>query len=207
VKSKGPYPLPVTRSKGGWRRKPRRMTPYIIAAYWPGTRRLSVLKRRWPTYLDVESIVREINRLPASKPVTIWQCRMMASHLRIRRPPDFDRHRREFTMLGPLHMKPRLRRRQAEIRAGTKTAAAIPARPETERKLRKVGRKKVIKRKGKARLHSRGLSTGRVGKVARKAKKRRSRAISTPDGTKKGAGADHYTKKPGYVPYWFRHPR
>jgi hypothetical protein len=199
----GHYPLPVTRSKGGWRRKARRMTPFVIANYWPGTERLRILKRWWPSYLDAESIVRRINKFPAPKPVTVWQCKMMASHLRITRPMDFSSHIRDLVELGPLHVKPRLARRQRAIRAGSKSAAALPARPESKRKLRKVGRKPLVKRKTKTKKHARGLSMGRVKKAVRKARKSRIQATSIPGG-KKGAGADHYTKKPGYIPLWFR---
>ncbi len=153
-------PAPVTRSKGGHRRKPRRITPFIIENYWPGKQRVRTLRRTWPLYKPAWMIVDMLNRVPAPRPVTIWQLRMMASHLKLRRPKNISPFTREMNTFDPGSMSVRLAGVQYLRNPNTG-----PVRPESANKLRKVGRKPKPKPIGTGRLYAPGLSMGRVRRV------------------------------------------
>ena len=151
-------PAPVTRSKGGWRRKPRRITPFVIENYWPGTQRLATLRRMWPMWKPNWMIVDAVNRWPAPRAVTVWQCKLMASHLKLRRPRNIGAFTRACQELGPETTKLRLRYRSSV----TAFVRIAPAQPERASKLRKVGRKPKPKAlPGDGRLFATGLSMGR----------------------------------------------
>lgn len=133
-------PKPVTRSKGGFRRKPRRITPFVIENYWPGGQRVAALRRHWGSYKPFWEVVDRINRFPAPKPVTQWQCWLMASHLGLRRPSDIQKMTKVFTDIGPETGALRVRNR-GQSPGANDHYKYDPVRPEHEGKLRKVGRK------------------------------------------------------------------
>jgi hypothetical protein len=131
-------PKPVTRSKCGHRRKPRRITPFVVDNYWPGGQRVAALKRHWGSYKPWWEIVERINRFPAPKSVNRWQCWLMASHLGIRRPVDISSFTRINAALGPDIMAIRVRNRGP---SPPLLYMYEPVQPESALKLRKVGRK------------------------------------------------------------------
>lgn len=150
---------PVTRSKGGYRRKPRRITPFVVDTYWPGNQRVACLRRHWGSYKPWWQILDLINRFPAPRPVSHWQCKMMASHLNLRRPIDIGAMTKVFLEIGPATGALRVRNRGP---APARVYMYEPAQPEHESKLRKVGRKpkppKPRKRKTPLPIYSPGLS-------------------------------------------------
>lgn len=89
----------------------------------------------------------EVNLHPAPKPVTLWQCKLMASHLEIRRPAGAASFARVFSGIQPVMLA-----QMAAMRSGQPPETGRPARqakPELPAKLRKVGRKPKPKaRKG-----------------------------------------------------------
>jgi hypothetical protein len=201
------------------------MTPGTIANYWPGTERLTVLRKHWHSYREVDWIIERINRLPAPKPVTIWQCRLMASHLHVTRPADFNAHVRLARRLRAyrcLHPDERaelqeLRERAMWLQFTTSNNVMgrpqVEARPEAESHLRRVGRKP--KRKTKVRGFATGLTAGRSTRAAvSRAAKRRSQAKSKakrkssyiPAAKRKDAKSKVSTiwrQSPKYIPSWF----
>ena len=200
-------PPEVTRSKGGWRRKPRRITPYVIAAYWPGTERLLVLRKLWPTFTDSSLIIEAINKIPAPKNVNKWQCWLMASHLRLRRPEGSGAYRIRVRDLGLENAEP-MRKRLHSL-APRKQKVPRRARPTTEKRLRKVGRKPKPKQAKVRRTFSPGLSMTRPDGAGRKAVKRRKPAKSKVAKKRVKKSTKHLTstiwvRSPKYIPKWFR---
>lgn len=147
------------RSRGGWRIKPRRITPFVVENYWPGGRRVAALRRHWGSYKPWWEILERINRHPAPRPVTHWQAKMMASHLGLRRPRDIGPMTKIFHEIGPETGALRVRNRGA---APPVAFLYEPVKPEHPGKLRKVGRKpkppKPRKRKTPPRTATVGLS-------------------------------------------------
>lgn len=153
---------PVTRSKGGWRRKPRRITPFVLTNYWSGRRRIMVLRQKWPGLEPSWMVVDAINRHAGPKPVTLWQCWLMASHLGIKRPVGFRAFNDMVHALGAENAAPRLRSARKAAQPARTGIDSRMARPEATSKLRKVGRKpkpRVPKSKP-ARGYTPGLSMG-----------------------------------------------
>lgn len=166
-------PPPVERSKGGWRRKPRRITPGTIANYWPTRKRVDTLRSLWPSYLPTGEIIERLNRYKAPKPVTLWQCWLMASRLKVRRPTDIRSkvHAVEKAVgkgNGAIRLA-KVTSPEVEIRNAKRKRHLIGALVEPEGLLRKVGRKPKPKRPKQPRLWSVGLGMG-LRKPVRKRK-------------------------------------
>lgn len=173
-------PAPVTRSKGGWRRKPRRITPATIANYWP-PERLIILRERWPTYDLVWEILDKLNRVEAPKPTTVWQVRLMASRMKMRRPADIASVNKRAALLGVHNARPFQARKQAEQPEPERRFNKVGCLIEPKSRLRKVGRKKnpVLEKQLAKRRHTIGLSNvfrslaqARVG-TAKRARRRK----------------------------------
>jgi hypothetical protein len=176
-----PKPPPVERSKGGWRRKARRITPATVANYWAHRGRLDVLRATWPGYLPTDEILARINRFPSPKPVTVWQCKLMASRLKLRRPSDL---RSTITIVEKAVGKGNgaIRLEKKTPRARKRHAVGTVVEPDSI--LRKVGRKPKLKRPRIPRLWSVGLGMGRkapkrgtVRKRRRKSRAQRARGV------------------------------
>lgn len=163
----------VTRSKGGWRRKPRRITPHTIEQYWPGIARLNILRSYWTRYTRIEEIVEKINKKPAPRPVTVWQVRLMASHLGLRRPADFIGFWKVNGITRPDTLRIRLRKRDP----GKPDFWDRIARPEPASLLRKVGRKPKVPLPFKIRYRgaSRGMKLSFASPVEKRLGKKRIR--------------------------------
>lgn len=130
----------------------------MIENYWPGTSRVGVLRRHWPSYKAWWDIIDMVNRFPAPKPVTRHQCRLMASYLGLRRPRDIGPVTKIAGRIGPETHALRVRNRGAGV---TPLYGHEPVKPESEKKLRKVGRKplrRAPKRKMPLPIASEGLS-------------------------------------------------
>lgn len=186
-------PRRTTKTKGGHSKKRRRITPFVISAYWPGTARATTLKKLWNTYTDIGTIIERINRHPAPRPVTVWQVRMMASHLRIRRPYDWVSYHKSGVgqFLTPFIEK---QRRQKKIRS---TPQRLVVRPEPlvpipRKRKRRSARKAATIRKPAKRKAPEVVKAERRAKYAAKVKALRgphpdTRSYSHPD----------------FVPSWF----
>jgi hypothetical protein len=153
-------PKPVTRSKGGYRRKPRRITPFVIDNYWPGGQRVASLRRHWGSHKPCWDIIDRINAFPAPKLVTEWQCRMMASHLGLRRPPDSRAFAANNRKMDAATIALRVRNRGPQPQP---MYAYEPVPPDHAGKLRKVGRKPKPKKPKKRKTP---LPTATEGLVA-----------------------------------------
>lgn len=129
---------PLSYSKGGWLRKPRRITPHVIDTYWP-TKRVHILRRWWPTFRPSFEIVDQLNRLTTHKPVNRWMCWMMASHLKIKRPARIGTVTRRVYALGPANSRIMIKAETARLPKVKHPklkaeAAALPQRPVRRRK-------------------------------------------------------------------------
>ena len=164
----GRYPLPVTRSKGGWRRKPRRVTPFVIENYWPGER-LAILRSDWPRFVDSKTIVARLNEIPAPKPVTVWQCWIMAAHLKIRRPPRWIKYQHALRDLG-VENAAVIRARMAKELGRPPSYRSAPVQPETKNKLRKTGARKSKPKPKQRQLSHISMKGGMLPEITRRRK-------------------------------------
>lgn len=77
----------------------RRITPNMMIDYWPEPR-VALMRKLWPTYTFLEAIMDQVNDLEAPKKVTVWHCRMMAAHMKLRRPPHWREFHKRVRMNG-----------------------------------------------------------------------------------------------------------
>jgi len=158
-----------SKTKGGFRRKKRRITPWILDNYWP-IRRREVFSKLWRGYTPSWDIVDRLNQVEAPKPVNRWQLWLMASYMGIRRPTDLPWVHHSAGSRVPQGLVKRWSERNGSgvvdmagrQRARRASAYFLDKLPTRKR------RKRARKPKPPKKLHAPGLSMGRPPRRRRK---------------------------------------